>query len=67
MKLGLAYELKKDYQSAVAVYDKVLTKYDDASEKVNAKKYKAKLEAMIATGKQEPAPQKSEEKESDKK
>jgi tetratricopeptide (TPR) repeat protein len=46
MKLALAYERQKQYKEAIDTYDKVITEYFKSSELANAKKYKARLEAM---------------------
>jgi len=48
MKAGLAYELSKDYESAVKMYDKVINDYWQASEVNDAKKYKARAEELMA-------------------
>lgn len=47
MKLGLAYELKNDKAAALQQYERVQKEFFDAPEAVNAKKYKAKLEAEL--------------------
>jgi tetratricopeptide (TPR) repeat protein len=47
MKAGLAYELNKDYESAVKVYNKVINEYWQASEASDAKKYKARAEELL--------------------
>ena len=48
MKLGLAQELNNNLSEAIGTYDRIITKYPNASDVMEAKKAKAKLEA--ATG-----------------
>lgn len=43
MKLALAQELNKDNQAAIETYEQIVTKYPNAAEAVNARKYKSKL------------------------
>jgi predicted negative regulator of RcsB-dependent stress response len=45
MKLALAYELKNDNKAAIAVYDEILQDYFNSTERMNAQKYKARLES----------------------
>lgn len=45
-KLALAYELKNDYKSAIAIYDEIIKEYYNSQERTNAQKYKARLEAL---------------------
>src|SRR6185312_12735553 len=47
IKLGLAYELNKDYESAVKAYDRIINDYPKASEAFEAKKYRAKDQALV--------------------
>jgi len=47
IKLALAYELNKDYESAVKAYDRIINEYPKASEAYDAKKYRAKDEALV--------------------
>jgi tetratricopeptide (TPR) repeat protein len=49
MKAGMAYEENKDYASALEAYERVVTSYPNAPEVNDAKKYKARAEAL--TGK----------------
>ncbi len=46
MKLALAYELLKDNSKAAETYDIIITKYPKSSDLVDAKKYKARAEAL---------------------
>ncbi|TAE18601.1 MAG: cytochrome C biosynthesis protein [Bacteroidetes bacterium] len=46
MKLGLVYELQKKSKDAIDIYNKVVLDYPTSNEATNAKKYKARLEAM---------------------
>ena len=48
MKAGLAYELSKDYESAINMYNKVINEYWQAPELNDAKKYKARAEELMA-------------------
>lgn len=50
MKAALAQELMGKYADAINTYDQVTTKYFDSQEAVDAKKFKARLEQMIAQG-----------------
>ncbi len=47
IKAALAYELNKDYESAVKAYDKIIDEYPKASEAYEAKKYRAKDESLV--------------------
>ena len=48
MKLGLAYELQKKNAEAIKAYEEVINKYFKATNELNnAKKYKARLEALM--------------------
>lgn len=47
MKLGLALELKKDYESALKAYNTVIEKYADASELTEAKKSAGRVEQLL--------------------
>jgi tetratricopeptide (TPR) repeat protein len=47
MKLALAYEKLKKNEEAIAAYDKIINLYFNSNEVLNAKKYKARLEAML--------------------
>jgi tetratricopeptide (TPR) repeat protein len=46
MKLALVQEESKDYAGAIASYNTIAEKYFDSGEAINARKYKARLEAM---------------------
>jgi len=46
MKLALAYELNKNKEEALKVYDKIINEYYNSAERPNAMKYKAKLTAQ---------------------
>ncbi len=46
MKAAFAYERLNDYASAIANYDKVIENYLDANEYQEARKHKARLEAL---------------------
>lgn len=46
MKLALALEMQKKYSEAIVVYDEVINKYFKSQELNNAKKMKARLEAL---------------------
>lgn len=46
MKAGLAYEKQGDYTSAIANYDEIINKYVQANEYQDARKQKARLEAL---------------------
>ena len=46
MKLALAYELLKDNSNAADTYNTIITKYPKSAEIVDAKKYKARIEAL---------------------
>ena len=48
MKEALAYEKLNDYQAAIAAYDKIIEKYAKANEYQNARKQKARLEALAS-------------------
>ncbi|MDP5120141.1 MAG: tetratricopeptide repeat protein [Spirosomaceae bacterium] len=48
MKLALAQETAKDNAAAIKTYDALIQDYPAATETINAKKYKAMLEAMSA-------------------
>ena len=48
MKLAYAYELQKDFDSAVKAYDEIIEKYYKAPEANDAKKYKAKAQALAS-------------------
>ena len=45
MKLGLAYELNKDFESAAKAYEKIVNEYPNSARVNDAKKYKALSEA----------------------
>lgn len=47
MKLALAYELLKENKKASDAYDIVLTKYYKSPEVTDAKKYKARVDALV--------------------
>jgi len=47
MKLGLALELKKDYEGALKVYTTIAEKYSDASEFNEAQKAKGRVEQLL--------------------
>jgi len=47
-KLALAQEASKNYEAAIASYDKIIDEYAASSEATNAKKYKAKLEGLAS-------------------
>lgn len=49
MKLGLAYELNKDWKSAAEAYDKIVTDFPKSQDVSDAKKYKAKALALSAS------------------
>jgi tetratricopeptide (TPR) repeat protein len=51
MKAGLAYELSKNYESAVKMYNKVINEFWQAAEVNDAKKYKARAEEELLTEK----------------
>ena len=46
MKAGMAYEALNDNESAIQAYDKIITSYPNAAEVNDAKKYKARAEAL---------------------
>ncbi|MDB5272990.1 MAG: hypothetical protein JWO58_1357 [Chitinophagaceae bacterium] len=46
MKLALAYETLKDDKSAAEAYDVIITKYPKSPEITDAKKYKARVDAL---------------------
>jgi tetratricopeptide (TPR) repeat protein len=46
MKLAMAYEVNKDYESAVKTYDAILNEYVKSQEYSEAKKYKARAETL---------------------
>jgi len=48
MKVALMQELQKNYADALKTYNTIVSEYPESSEVPNAKKYKAKLEAMTA-------------------
>lgn len=48
MKLGLAYELAKDYSNAAKAYDRLLNEFPNSQRAIDAKKYKALNEALAA-------------------
>lgn len=47
IKLALAYELNKDYESAVKAYDRIINEFPKASESFEVKKYRAKDESLV--------------------
>lgn len=47
-KLAIAQEANKNYEAAIASYNKIIDEYGSSSEATNAKKYKAKLEGLAA-------------------
>lgn len=49
MKLGLAYELNKDWKAASEAYDKIVTDFPKSQDVADAKKYKAKALALSAS------------------
>jgi len=50
MKLGLQYELNKDWKDAGEAYDRIIKEFPKAQEVGDAKKYKAKvLQALLAS------------------
>jgi tetratricopeptide (TPR) repeat protein len=51
MKAGLAYELSKQYEPAVKMYDKVIKEFWQAAEVNDAKKYKARAEELMVAEK----------------
>lgn len=46
MKLGLAYELNKEYEKAVKAYDKIINEYPNSLRVNDARKYKAYNQAL---------------------
>lgn len=50
LKLGLAYELKKDYANAVMAYRTIVDKHSEASELTTAQKKLAKVEYIVNSG-----------------
>lgn len=46
IKAGIAYEADKNYKAAAEAYDKIVTDYVTAAELNDAKKYKARAEAL---------------------
>jgi tetratricopeptide (TPR) repeat protein len=46
MKAGMAYEASNDYAKATEMYDRIIAKYVNAAEVADAKKYKARAEAL---------------------
>jgi len=50
LKAALVQELQKNYADAVNSYDQIIRKYYDSQESADAKKFKARLEQMIASG-----------------
>jgi tetratricopeptide (TPR) repeat protein len=48
MKAGMAYEAAKNYKEAANAYDQIITKYASAMEVNDAKKYKARAEALAS-------------------
>ena len=48
MKAALAYEKQSDYATAIDRYNKILTDHFGSADYQNAKKYKAKLEALTS-------------------
>jgi len=50
LKAALVQELQKNYSDAVNTYDQIIQKYYDSQESADAKKFKARLEQMIASG-----------------
>ena len=49
MKLGLAYELNKDWKAAAEAYDVIITDFPKSQDVADAKKYKAKAQALSAS------------------
>lgn len=49
MKLALTQEQSKEYDKAIETYDKIINEYVKSQETANARKYKARLEAMQAS------------------
>ncbi|MGN6644981.1 MAG: tetratricopeptide repeat protein [Cytophaga sp.] len=49
MKLALAYEVNKDWKSAAEAYDKIITDFPKSQDVADAKKYKAKAQALSAS------------------
>ncbi len=49
MKLALAYEINKDWKSAAEAYDKIITDFPKSQDVTDAKKYKAKVQALSAS------------------
>ena len=47
MKLGLAYEVNKDYESAAKAYNKIIEEYPMAANINDAKKYKGQAESLM--------------------
>jgi tetratricopeptide (TPR) repeat protein len=47
MKLGIAYEVNKDYEGAVKTYSTIVDDYSKAQEYNDARKYKARAEEMM--------------------
>lgn len=47
MKLGIAYEKAKKSKEAIEIYGALIEKYPQSAEVINAKKYKALLEASV--------------------
>lgn len=46
LKAGMAYEASNDYTKATEMYDRIITNYVNAAEVADAKKYKARAEAL---------------------
>ena len=46
MKAGIAYEADNNFKAAAEAYDKIVTDYVTAAELNDAKKYKARAEAL---------------------
>lgn len=49
MKAGLALESNNDYQGAVEVYDKIINEYPNAPDVNDARKYRARAEALAGS------------------
>lgn len=49
MKLGLAYELNKDWKNAAEAYNRIVQEFPKAQELSDAKKYKAKAQTLAAS------------------
>lgn len=45
-KLALVYEMQKKYKQAIEAYDRIIKEFSTSSDVANAKKFKARLEAM---------------------